>query len=418
MRLSKIIPNLVSPKGVTSSPNNGGTSPDATYIFNIMLNDSEGRHISATIGSEPVIVTSPSLGANASEAAIDMAADKLLTFTFTGSALQAMATNGKVVLTIDAAQNPQSPNVGFTVSNIHIDQYNANVNTTMAMRVGGYKYGFNGMEKDDEIKGSGNSYDFGARMLDVRLGKFLSADPLASWAPGWSPYRYGFDNPINCTDPTGLWEDHWQVDDDGNATLLDTEGDDIYVNDQLLSDFDFTGKESALSSIGTYYHNQAGGSSLFNDKISVLNYENYSLSGSSNWGLDTKPYNGQSAPRAFAYSSKQYGTADDRIVLPTDGGHVSTLLNNKFNFQSILSHEDIHLGQPLDKYSFSEYGTYFELDAYKGQMQHSSWGNTTGSFKRSMLLNANDYLNNLENSGNTAIEKAYLNYKGFFNSVK
>lgn len=30
----------------------------------------------------------------------------------------------------------------------------------------GYRYGFNGMEKDDEVKGSGNSYDFGARIYD------------------------------------------------------------------------------------------------------------------------------------------------------------------------------------------------------------------------------------------------------------
>ncbi len=29
-----------------------------------------------------------------------------------------------------------------------------------------YRYGFNGMEKDDELKGNGNSYDFGARIYD------------------------------------------------------------------------------------------------------------------------------------------------------------------------------------------------------------------------------------------------------------
>jgi len=32
----------------------------------------------------------------------------------------------------------------------------------------GYRYGFNGHEKDDEIKGSGNSLNFGARILDPR----------------------------------------------------------------------------------------------------------------------------------------------------------------------------------------------------------------------------------------------------------
>jgi len=35
-----------------------------------------------------------------------------------------------------------------------------------------YRYGFNGKEKDDEIKGIGNSVDFGARMYDTRLASW------------------------------------------------------------------------------------------------------------------------------------------------------------------------------------------------------------------------------------------------------
>ena len=42
----------------------------------------------------------------------------------------------------------------------------------------GYRFGFNGMEKDDEVKGSGNQYDYGFRIYDPRLGRFLSVDPL------------------------------------------------------------------------------------------------------------------------------------------------------------------------------------------------------------------------------------------------
>ncbi len=59
-----------------------------------------------------------------------------------------------------------------------------------------YRYGFNNMERDDEIKGGGNSYDFGARMLDARLGRWLSIDALASKYPGNSPYQYVASSPI------------------------------------------------------------------------------------------------------------------------------------------------------------------------------------------------------------------------------
>lgn len=41
-----------------------------------------------------------------------------------------------------------------------------------------YKFGYNGKEKDDETEGSGNSYDYGFRMYDLRVGKFLSIEPL------------------------------------------------------------------------------------------------------------------------------------------------------------------------------------------------------------------------------------------------
>ncbi|MBK8642649.1 MAG: hypothetical protein IPN15_10700 [Saprospiraceae bacterium] len=41
-----------------------------------------------------------------------------------------------------------------------------------------YRFGFNGIEKEDEINGAGNSYAFEYRMYDPRLGCFLSVDPF------------------------------------------------------------------------------------------------------------------------------------------------------------------------------------------------------------------------------------------------
>jgi RHS repeat-associated protein len=66
-----------------------------------------------------------------------------------------------------------------------------------------YRRGFNGMEKDDEIKNRGNSYDFGARMHDPRLGRFLSIDPLARKYPFFSPYIFAGNCPIRLIDVNG-----------------------------------------------------------------------------------------------------------------------------------------------------------------------------------------------------------------------
>ena len=67
-----------------------------------------------------------------------------------------------------------------------------------------YNYGFNGMRKDDEIHGAtGTSYDFGARVYDPRIGKWLSLDPLAEKYPGTSPFVFAANSPIVTMDPNG-----------------------------------------------------------------------------------------------------------------------------------------------------------------------------------------------------------------------
>ena len=66
-----------------------------------------------------------------------------------------------------------------------------------------YRYGFNGKEKDDEWKSDGNSYDYGMRAYDPRLGKFLSVDPIASDFPWNSPYAFAEDDVIRSVDLDG-----------------------------------------------------------------------------------------------------------------------------------------------------------------------------------------------------------------------
>ena len=66
-----------------------------------------------------------------------------------------------------------------------------------------YRRGFNSMEKDDEVKGKGNNYDFGARMYDSRVGRFLSIDPFSHTLGHLSPYHFSLNNPSNVIDNDG-----------------------------------------------------------------------------------------------------------------------------------------------------------------------------------------------------------------------
>lgn len=67
----------------------------------------------------------------------------------------------------------------------------------------GYRYGFNGMEKDDEVKGAANSLDFGARIYDSRIGRWASTDPLQALYSDLSPYNFVGNTPILFIDPDG-----------------------------------------------------------------------------------------------------------------------------------------------------------------------------------------------------------------------
>lgn len=64
-----------------------------------------------------------------------------------------------------------------------------------------YRYGFNGMEKDNEVKGEGNSYTTEFRQYDPRIARWLSIDPLTH--SEFSPYSAFDNNPVLFTDPNG-----------------------------------------------------------------------------------------------------------------------------------------------------------------------------------------------------------------------
>jgi RHS repeat-associated protein len=68
----------------------------------------------------------------------------------------------------------------------------------------GYRYGFNGKEKDGNGEFGDTSYDYGFRIYNPRIGRFLSVDPLTKSYPMLTPYQFASNTPIMAIDLDGL----------------------------------------------------------------------------------------------------------------------------------------------------------------------------------------------------------------------
>ncbi|WP_420983075.1 RHS repeat-associated core domain-containing protein [Chitinophaga sp. 30R24] len=93
----------------------------------------------------------------------------------------------------------------FRIDNFTLNGYVTPIDSSVYNSVPGrYRYGFNGKENDNEVKGEGNQVDYGMRTYDPRIGKFLSVDPLARNFAWNSTYAYAENSPIKFIDLDGL----------------------------------------------------------------------------------------------------------------------------------------------------------------------------------------------------------------------
>jgi RHS repeat-associated protein len=206
-----------------------------------------------------------------------------------------------------------------------------------------YRYGFNGMEEDTETKGEGNSLDFGARIYDPRLGRWLSVDPLAHQAAGWTPYRAFFDNPMIYTDNDGLFEtrkearqykrEHKGViagnskivkNGEGGFDLRDRENNITYTRSKdnfegSVENFKNDGVMESALALGDR-EAQSGGGSLFGDILTGT--EKHFNGGIGTVGVAVQGYNNipNDIKRAYAYKlSKMTGVKSGQIFQGAKG---------------------------------------------------------------------------------------------------
>jgi RHS repeat-associated protein len=131
----------------------------------------------------------------------------------------------------------------------------------------GYRYGYQGSEKDNDVSGNGNSYTTEFRQLDVRLGRWFSRDPLFKEFSSQSPYISMNNSPISIIDIFGLKGDwHWDKGDNNEKILVADKGD----TKSSLSDFLESSRNTEILSIEE--------KQKILDKVDKLQHESYTFS--------------------------------------------------------------------------------------------------------------------------------------------
>src|SRR5690554_6108611 len=96
----------------------------------------------------------------------------------------------------------------------------------------GYKYKFLNKEYEDSFGLNVTETDF--RQYDAAIGRFSVMDALSELAPNYTPYRYGFNNPVFWSDPSGLFETEaaarkFAKENDINDYMITSDGKGRYI---------------------------------------------------------------------------------------------------------------------------------------------------------------------------------------------
>jgi len=127
-------------------------------------------------------------------------------------------------------------------------------------------YGYNGKRKDPDM--DGNNYNYGFRIYNPQIGKFLSVDPLTKKYPELTPYHFASNRPIDGMDFDGLEYIHYQWNIVSTAKLKNGNTDFQFknwlVNGKKVEDWQYDKNVSGTVDKNWY---------LFNNKLYQYPYQ-------------------------------------------------------------------------------------------------------------------------------------------------
>ncbi|WP_197474551.1 RHS repeat-associated core domain-containing protein [Tenacibaculum ovolyticum] len=300
-----------------------------------------------------------------------------------------------------------------------------------------YRYGFQGQEKDDEVKGEGNSLNFTFRMHDPRIGRFFAVDPLTASYPWNSPYSFAENRVINGIDLEGTefyFTANGKLLGKGKGSnsimivsdrllskgvksiqrdITSANGGNINVEDYLVFGSDYLTNisisETVSNVLTTIYNRETSlaerkSYDLFNNKISYFDFNSVDTEVKNGYTVSTKEHGGNyidtsSEAQTFVFEDKK-----------TSAINYNSVSNDYYVMASGLYHEHKHavyeIKNKIRTSGRKEIHNYWAEIANKKIYDNLPKG-AQNNIRRSYLKNLSKYIT----INNKSINKKGIKYK-------